>query len=128
MAYCDAAMAYWMKTSIFLTSFFSMYSSGSKPLTSPAICVANCAASNFVMVSTPLRPAVSPAQLASVPIPSDDTRPMPVTTTRRVLVMWSPAERPRPLLLSFRVRLDVLDRFLDARDLLGVLVGNLDPE
>ena len=26
------------------------------------------------------------------------------------------------------VRLDVVDRFLDAGDLLGVLVGNLDPE
>src|SRR5206468_1325798 len=76
-----------MKTSIFLTSFFSMYSSGSNPRTSPAICVANCDASNFVMVSIPLRPAPSAAQFASVPIPSDDTRPMPVTTTRRLLVI-----------------------------------------
>ncbi len=37
MANCDAAIAYWMKTSIFLTSFFSMNCSGSKPLTSAAI-------------------------------------------------------------------------------------------
>src|SRR5437016_7909155 len=110
MANCDAAIAYWMKTSIFLTSFFSMNRSGSKPCTSPAIWVANCAASNFVMVAIPLRPALSAAQFASVPIPSDDTRPMPVTTTRRVLAI--------PLLLALGVRFDVLDRFLDARDLL----------
>ena len=38
-ANCDAAIAYWMKTSIFLTSFFSMKRRGSNPLTSPAIWV-----------------------------------------------------------------------------------------
>ena len=41
IANCDAAIAYWMKTSIFLTSFFSTNCSGSKPLTSPAIRAAN---------------------------------------------------------------------------------------
>src|SRR6476659_7005362 len=120
IANCDAAIAYWMKMSIFLTSFFSMNASGSNPLTSPAMRVANCVASNLVIVPMPLLPALSAAQFASVPIPSDDTRPMPVTTTRRVLVI--------PLLLALGVRFDVLDRFLDAGDLLGVLVGNLDPE
>ena len=40
IANCAAAMAYWMKRSIFLTSFFSIQSSGSKPLTSAAICAA----------------------------------------------------------------------------------------
>ena len=39
-------------------------------------------ASNLVIVSTPLSPAMSARQFASVPIPSDDTSPMPVTTTR----------------------------------------------
>jgi hypothetical protein len=34
----------------------------------------------------------------------------------------------RPGLLFLRVRFDVLDRFLDAGDLLGVVVGNFDPE
>src|SRR5258708_11664204 len=109
-----------MKTSIFLTSFLSMNCSGSNPRTSPAIWVANCDASNFVMVSTPLRPAVSAAQFASVPIPSDDTRPMPVTTTRRVVLM--------SLFFALRVGFDVLHRFLHARDLLGILVGHLDAE
>ena len=37
IANCDAAIANWMKMSIFLTSFFSMNCSGSKPLTSPAM-------------------------------------------------------------------------------------------
>src|SRR5262245_52792302 len=83
------------------------------------------------MVEIPLVPAASAAQFASVPMPSDDTRPMPVTTTRRVLVMvsaWLPGRDPSALLLRFGVRLDVLDGFLDARDLLGVLVGDLDAE
>src|SRR5438067_1683409 len=119
-AYCDAAIAYWMKMSIFLTSFFSMNASGSKPFTSPAMRVANCDASNLVIGPTPLLPAVNAAQFASVPMPSDDTRPMPVTTTRRVLVM--------SLLFGLGVRLDVLDRFLHAGDLLRILVGNLEPE
>src|ERR1019366_936295 len=158
-ANCAAAIAYWMKMSIFLTSFFSTNCSGSKPLTSPAMRVANCAASNLVIVPTPLWPAQSAAQLASVPMPSDDTRPMPVTTTRRLLVIFLCSRDPAPprsrcgarrlaffvrtagavdrtrrdrahsaLLLRFGVRLDVLDRFFDAGDLLGVLVGDFDPE
>src|SRR5256885_7752616 len=129
IANCEAAIAYWMKTSIFLTSFFSMNCSGSKPRTSPAILVANCDASNFVMVWTPLRPASSAFQFSLVPMPSDDTRPMPVTTTRRLLTMllWAPSG-DGTLFLGFGVRVDVLDGFLDARNLLGILVGNLDPE
>src|SRR5262249_35171856 len=107
------------KMSVSLTSFLSMNASGSKPLTSPAMRVANCDASNLVIVPMPLRPAASAAQLASVPMPSDDTRPIPVTTTRRVLVMS---------LLFLAVRLDVLDGFLDAGNLLGVFVGNLDAQ
>src|SRR5262245_53906895 len=118
-----------MKTSIFLTSFFSMYCRGSKPRTSPAMRVANCDASNFVMLSMPLVPAASAAQFSSVPMPSDDTRPMPVTTTRRLLpILWfTPRPIPR-LLLALGVRFDVLDGFLDASDLLRVFVGDLEAE
>src|SRR3954470_4503749 len=87
IANCDAAIAYWMKMSIFLTSFFSMYASGSKRFTSPAMRVANWVVSNLVIGATPLWPALIPVQFASVPIPSDDTSPMPVTTTRRLLVI-----------------------------------------
>src|SRR5688572_6311627 len=109
-----------MKTSIFLTSFFSMNWRGSKPLTSAAICAAKPVTSNFVMRPTPLWPADNAAQFAAVPMPSDDTSPMPVMTTRLVKVPFL------PLLLP--VRLDVVGGFLDAGDLLGVFVGNLDPE
>ena len=61
-ANCDAAIANWMKTSIFLTSFLSTNCSGSKPFTSPAICAANADASNWVIGPTPLRPAQSASQ------------------------------------------------------------------
>ena len=84
IANCAAATAYWMKTSIFLTSFLSTNCSGSKSLTSAAICAAKAEASNLVIRVTPLVPASSACQLAAVPIPSDDTSPIPVTTTRLV--------------------------------------------
>ena len=82
IANCAAAIAYWMKTSIFLTSFFSMKRRGSNPLISPAIWDANPVTSNLVIRSIPLVPARSAFQFASVPMPSGDTRPIPVTTTR----------------------------------------------
>src|SRR6185436_17612593 len=110
-----------MKTSIFLTSFFSMKSSGSNPLTSAAICAAYPVMSNLVTRVTPDVPASSARQVSAVPMPSDDTSPMPVMTTR--LFTLGPL-----LFLSLGVRVDVVDRFLDAGDLLGVLVRNLDPE
>src|SRR5262245_30052234 len=140
IANCAAAIAYWMKTSIFLTSFFSMKVSGSKPRTSPAIRVANCEASNLVIVSMPLWPAVNPVQFASVPMPSEDTNPIPVTTTRRFDIsvrirgpfpgqgIRGPTPGGSRSLLALGVRVDVLDRFLHAGDLLGVLVRDLDPE
>ena len=79
---CAAAMAYWMKTSIFLTSFLSTNCSGSKPRISAAICAAKFATSNFVTRPTPLVPASSAFQVAPVPMPTGDTKPMPVMTTR----------------------------------------------
>src|SRR4051794_6048859 len=120
IANCDAAIASWMKMSIFLTSFFSMNWSGSKFFTSPAMRAENWVASNRVIGPMPLCPAQSACQFASVPIPSGDTRPTPVTTTRLL--------KPPPALLLLAVGLDVFDGFLDARDLLGVLVRDLDPE
>src|SRR6476620_700165 len=132
-------MANWMKMSIFLTSFFSIHCSGSKAFTSAAKRVENAAASNRVIGPMPLRPARSDSHVASVPMPTEDTSPMPVTTTRllnlpppRVTARTArnaPARLPqRRLLLVLGVGLDVLDGFFHARDLLGVLVGDLDPE
>src|SRR3954471_13874921 len=110
-----------MKTSIFLTSFLSTNWSGSKPFTSPAMRAEYCEASNRVIGPMPLFPARRASQFACVPMASGDTSPTPVTTTRLL-------NRPPALLLALGVRLDVLDGFLDARDLLGVLVRDLDPE
>src|SRR5688572_1217341 len=119
-ANCDAAMAYWMKMSTFLTSFFSMKRSGSKPLTSPAMRAEKSVVSNLVIGPMPLRPRQSASQFGSVPMPSDDTRPMPVTTTRLVVIAL--------LLLALRVRLDVFDRLFHTGDLVRVLVRYLDAE
>src|SRR6185503_6908441 len=119
-ANCEAASANWMKTSIFLTSFLSTNCSGSKSLTSPAIRAEYCDGSKRVIGPMPLLPARMASQFACVPMASGDTSPTPVTTTRLL------NQPPRLLLLA--VRLDVLDGLLDARDLLGVLVRDLDPE
>src|SRR3954447_18354871 len=131
-ANCDAATAYWMKMSIFLTSFFSMNRSGSNAFTSPAICVEKSDTSKRVMGVIPLCPPRRAVQFASVPMPSEDTSPMPVTTTRLLTLPPPPsgagAAVAAPLLLRLRVPLDVLDGFLHASDLLGVLVRDLDPE
>ncbi len=54
IANCDAAIANWMKMSIFLTSFFSMNCKGSKFLTSPAICDAKPEGSKCVIRRMPL--------------------------------------------------------------------------
>src|SRR5688572_23472518 len=119
IANCDAAIAYWMKTSIFLTSFFSTNCSGSKFFTSPAMREANADASKRVIFPMPPWPAVNARQFNSVPMPTGDTSPMPVTTTRLLVTS---------LFLAFGVRVDVLDRFFDAGDLLCVFVWNLDAE
>ena len=71
-----------MKRPIFFTSFFSMNWKGSKLRTSAAIWQAKAEASNPVMRSTPLLPASSACHTASVVLPTEQIRPMPVTTTR----------------------------------------------
>src|SRR5262245_47152495 len=111
-----------MKMSIFLISFFSMYSEGSNPFTSPAMRQANREASKRVMGPRPERPAVSPSQFSRFPTPSGETRPTPVMATRR-------GEERRGMELVFRgVLLDVLDGVLDLLDLLSGLVRDLDVE
>src|ERR1700733_10913432 len=73
-----------MNRPIFLISFFSIQLRGSKLRTSPAIRQSNAVASKAVMVPTPLRPATRFCQTSSVPIPHPQTKPTPVTTTRRL--------------------------------------------
>ena len=45
--------------------------------------VGSCAASNFVMGPTPLRPARRLSQASLMPLPTGETMPRPVTTTLR---------------------------------------------
>jgi hypothetical protein len=89
-----AAMASWMKRSTFLSSFFSRKRSGSKPFTSQANRVLWWEASKRVMGPAPERPARRACQVSSVPIPTGDTRPTPVTTTLWVGVTSRPSCTP----------------------------------
>src|SRR5688500_12203329 len=67
-------------------------------------------------------------------MPTGETKPTPVTTTRLLICLSrrSPKGRSRTsgegLLLLLGVRLDVVDRFLDAGDLFRFLVRTLDAE
>src|SRR5262245_28301324 len=112
-----------MKVSIFLISFLSMKRPGSNPLTSPAMRLLKREASNRVMGPSPERPAVRASQFSALPTPSGDTRPTPVTATRR-----GEEERGMEGLVFRGVFLDVLDGVFDFLDLLGGFVRNLDVE
>jgi hypothetical protein len=64
-------------------SFADSQRETSKSLTSAAICDANVLASKRVMRVTPERPARIASHAAGTPMPTGDTMPRPVTTTRR---------------------------------------------
>src|SRR2546428_6570596 len=115
------AMAYLRKGSNFRSSFLSMYLSGSKPLSSPAMRVGKPVASKRVMGPIPDAPRVRAAQNSSAVVPVGVTAPTPVMTTRAGLS--TPVARP-PLLVLF----DVGDGVPHGDDLLGLLVGNLEVE
>src|SRR5713101_9586711 len=118
-----------MNRPIFFNSFFSIQRKGSKFFTSPAILQSNPVASNCVIVPTPLTPATRFFQLSSVPMPSAQTNPTPVTTTRRVNDSCSRMRWYYPAaLLPFGVFIDIVDRVLDGRHLLGVLVRHFNAE
>src|SRR5687767_7374447 len=113
-----------MNRSIRLASLAGRYFATSNPFTSPAIWDASADASKCVIRVMPDSPARIFAQAVCNPIPTGDTMPRPVTTTLRrdtvVAVAWLAADRE--MRLAARVRLDVVDRLLDGRDLLGLLV------
>src|SRR4051794_36633255 len=138
------ATASWAKRPISLNFFLGIQSSYLKPLTSPAMRVENWAASKSVMGATPDSPARRLFQVSSVPSPLGVTRPIPVMTTRSIYCSCdrrratlaprsAAAARGRararpPTWLLLGVRLDVVDRVLDAADLLRVLVRDVDLE
>src|SRR3990172_6011635 len=107
-----------MNGSIRLISFLSMNCSGSNPFTSAAMVVEKSFASNRVIAPTPDVPARIASHVHRTPTPRGVTAPSPVTTTLRMPFL-------PPL---FLVRRDVLDHVVDGLDLLGFLVGDLDPE
>src|SRR5665647_516545 len=119
-----------MNGSIRLISFLSMNCPGSNPFTSAAMVVEKSFASNRVIGPTPDVSARIASHVLRTPTPRGVTAPSPVTTTLRMSFL-PPAPpaigacRSSPL---FLVRRDVLDHVVDGLDLLGFLVGDLDPE
>src|SRR5271155_2925482 len=114
-----------MKRPIFFTSFFSMKLRGSKLRTSAAIWQAKAEASKAGMRSTPLRPASRACHTASVVLPTEQMRPMPVMTTRRARSLF---ELLAKLLARLHVLADVVDCIRHGANLLGILVGDFDIE
>ncbi len=78
-----AARAYWAYRSIRRTSRLSMNCSGSKSFTSPAMRASIFPGSKRVTRAIPDLPASIACQFFSVPVPSAEMSPVPVTTTRR---------------------------------------------
>src|SRR6266436_7226402 len=123
------ARATWMNRPIFFSSFFSIHWKGSKFFTSPPMRQSKPVVSKLVMQATPLTPARRFFQLSSVPMPSAQTSPTPVTTTRPVNDFCSRMRWYYPAaLLPFGVFIDIFDRILDGRHLLGVLVRHFNAE
>ena len=81
IAYSLAASAKKMKRPILRTSLADTKSSGSKSVISPANRHEKPVASKCVIGAMPFFPASKAAQHSSVPTPTGETRPTPVTTT-----------------------------------------------
>src|SRR5678816_681754 len=73
-----------MNGSMRRASFGAMYCATSKPTTSPAKRVANGVASMRVIGLIPLLPARIEAHAVATSLPTGETIPSPVTTTRRL--------------------------------------------
>src|SRR5579872_1516878 len=142
-----------MKSSTLRWSFGSIHWSGLKvpPEPSPrgttqAIWLARSETSNVAIFRAPLSPFRIRFQVGSMPQPSGETMPRPVTTTR--LIQITPASctrspitnsgtvRPRSLPLSqaragasaLRVLFQKFGRIADGQDRLGGVIGNLTTE
>src|SRR5690606_41256921 len=73
-----------MNGSILRASFGDTHLVTSKSRTSPAIRVVKPVVSKCVIGPMPERPLMTPSQLLARSLPSGETRPRPVTTTRRL--------------------------------------------
>src|SRR5258706_9864243 len=97
----------------------------------------------------PERPSMSPCHVGSLPMPRGETIPIPVTTTRRLVIeilefataVVAGTARTHPAigtgrmgpvpdgsLRSFGALVDVFDGVPDLLDLLGLIIGYLDAE
>src|ERR1041385_3241982 len=118
-----AATPNWRKRSRCLSSRLSNHLLASKPFTSQPNLVAKSVTSNCVIGAAPLLPASKDAHVVSRSLPIGVTRPMPVTTTRRMGISYRGLSR-----VSLRVGFDVVRRVLDGLDLLGIFLRNRDLE
>src|SRR5262245_54431226 len=113
---------------------------GSKSWTSAAMRVFPALATERCTTPTPERPAYRAAIVEATSRPTGDTVPMPVTTTRFVLIRARSFLRPRRLARGARggprgarrsgahLLLEVIDGGLHGRHLLCILVRDLDVE
>src|ERR1700677_3107348 len=154
IACMPATTPYCMKASIRRASLALMNGSRSRLRISPPKCVGKVDTSNRVTGPMPLRPPMIESQAAAISLPTGETIPKPVTTTRRLLngtsskaclnggqamrpaqwlTVYPDASRPRearrqpPSGLAL-VRIDVIDGLLNRRDLFRILVGNFGLE
>src|SRR5689334_847391 len=129
-----------MNGSMRRASFGAMYCATSKPTTSPAKRVANGVASMRVMGLMPLLPARMAAQAVAMSLPTGETIPSPVTTTRRLDTLSSLLSRndagvghsltpPSMERISGLAAIrDVADCLAHGGDLLGIFVRDFDLE
>src|SRR5947209_4413184 len=110
-----------MKRAVLRTSFFSMNCCGLKFFTSPAKRVVKAEGSKSSMVEMPMRPSRMPRHVSSVPMPTELSRPTPVTTTLRAKTF------PASLLFSDLV-VDIVDGVFNCGYLFGIFVGDVNVE
>src|SRR5215472_15545266 len=116
-----------MKSSMRRASLGGRYWPTSKSRTWPPKRTGNADTSKRVTGPMPLSPRRIASHADWTVLPTGDTIPRPVTTTRRLLTPESCLVRAWPSGLGAAL-VDVVDGLVDGGDLLGVLVGNLDLE
>src|SRR5215469_15033262 len=114
-----------MNSSMRRASFGVMYCATSNSRTWPPKRAGKADTSKRVTGPMPLSPRRMASHADWTVLPTGDTTPRPVTTTRRLLMLPAGA-RVRSGLAATLV--DVVDGLMDGGDLLGVLVGDLDLE
>src|SRR5579862_4120669 len=113
-----------MNSSMRRASLGAMYWLTSKSRTWPPMRTGNAETSKRVTGPMPLSPRSTASHADATVLPTGDTTPRPVTTTRRLLTT-----SPNGLVLKSGLAatlVDVVDGLVDRRDLLGVLVRDLD--